>query len=1043
MTVWTDASALEDGELHSEADPGLWMALAAMFVLLMQAGFLLLEAGRTRTRHSISVAQKNLADLAVCWLVFSAFGFALAFGPPVAPEALGALFGDPSWRWSAEDHGVVFIFQCGFCAAAATIISGAVAERIKYIVYVALIGFVALIIYPVVARMAWGDMLGFGSAGFLGAIGFIDHAGATVVHSLGGWAALAAALTLGRRVDVPRGAESQGHSDVLALGGSLLLLVGWLGFNAGLEAPGSAGFANAMVNTLIAGVCGAAAAASLGAVVDGGHTRPTRGVCGLLGGLVAVTASAAFADRDAAMMIGAGAGVLSIGAAEALRRVGVDDPLDAVAVHGVCGAFGTLLVPFVAPTALLVDGSVLAQFEAQAIGVALVFMLAFGGVYAFLAALTAVTPLRVTEQDERIGLNVAEHGALLGTDSLRLALEERVAPRVDRETAAISPKTDYGFDDGADVAASMNTLLARYEASQAELAAAHARMRDFAATASDFLWETDADFRLRYVSDSYASIAHQPAAAAIGADFFDVLKVRQSETALLKLSLKNGRRFDSVVAQLRSANGDKRLLRLRGAPFFDAAGRLLGLRGGAEDITAQAQAEEKLRKQALHDDLTGVLNRRSLHEHISDLLMAPRRDQSFAIVSFDLDGFKAINDTYGHEAGDLLLISVTGNLKSELRDGDVLGRMGGDEFIVVLNDLTRGSAANEAMEWAERAIAKLKRPHDIGPMVHVGVSAGVRAPESGRESVDQLLQEADQALYHAKENGRGSVFAYDPAFSRKEIDRRALEQAMAAGLVRREFFVEYQAQCDSKTGEVLGFEALVRWRRPGFGSVSPNIFVPVAEDTTLIHDLGAFVLKEAVKTAARWRRTGAAGPDIVISVNVSPKQLKLDDFVEQVRSVLGAEGLPAENLELEITEGVFLDDATSCIKKLSELRAMGISIAIDDFGTGFSSLGYLRHLPLNRLKIDKSFVDSVLDDTNSLAIVDTIIKLGKSLGLSVIAEGVESEAQRVKLDGLGCPQFQGFLRSRPVSADAAEQILRGRAQAAPELAVLSADGRAF
>lgn len=192
----------------------------------------------------------------------------------------------------------------------------------------------------------------------------------------------------------------------------------------------------------------------------------------------------------------------------------------------------------------------------------------------------------------------------------------------------------------------------------------------------------------------------------------------------------------------------------------------------------------------------------------------------------------------------------------------------------------------------------------------------------------------------------------------------------------------------------------------------------------MIHDLGAFVLQEAIATAARWRRDGAAAREIVISVNVSPKQLKAGNFVDVVANILKAEALPPKNLELEITEGVFLEDAEACIQKLSTMRAMGVSIAIDDFGTGFSSLGYLRHLPLNRLKIDKTFVDSVLVDQSSLTIVDTIIKLGKSLGLSVIAEGVETEAQRVKLDRLGCAHFQGFLRSRPVSADMAEQMLR-------------------
>ncbi|MBX2855935.1 MAG: EAL domain-containing protein [Rhodobacteraceae bacterium] len=1008
------------------ANSGLWMALAAMFVLLMQAGFLLLEAGRTRTRHSISVAQKNISDIVVCWILFSVFGFAIAFGPPAASSVFGDLFGDPTWRWSTHEYGVAFIYQCGFCAAAATIISGAVAERIRFTVYLGLTAAVALLIYPLVARLVWGDLFEVNSTALLGDLGFIDHAGATVVHSVGGWAALAAVIVLGRRSDVQHGAQPQGHSDVLALCGALLLLIGWLGFNAGAETPGSAGFADALVNTLLAGACGAGLGMAVGAGLDRGHTQPPRSINGLVGGLVAVTASASFIDREAAMMIGAVGGLAALWAADMLRRIGLDDPLDAVAVHGVAGAVGTLAVAVVAPMEMLVNGSRFEQFGVQVLGVGVTFVIAFGGAYLFLQAIELFDSIRVTEAQERMGLNASEHGALLGVDKLHHALKQRVddAAFASAENCVRPLEVEAG-EEGADIADTVNLLMARYEDSQSELVEARNRMRDFASCASDFMWETDAGLRLIYLSSRFEELTGHKPFSAIGGGLFELLNVRRAEEALVRLKSKNGDRFDDVIGTVTNSNGDRRLIRLRGAAFFDATGGVAGVRGTGEDITEQAETQERLRRHALHDELTGTLNRRSLHEHVSDLIFEDREHVSFAVVAFDLDGFKAVNDIHGHEAGDRLLMTTANRIQATLREQDILARMGGDEFVAVLSGLTPGTAEQDALDWAHLVISEVERPQTEGPSVSIGLSAGVRVSAGASTPPDQLLQEADQALYHAKRSGRGCAFAYDPSFGQEEARKRALQSALAAGLEAGEFFLEYQPQCCAREGRILGFEALVRWRRPEVGTVPPNVFIPIAEQSTLIHKLGAFVLREAVSTAAEWHRSSAA-KDIVVSVNVSPKQLRADDFVPLVVAALEDAGLPPELLELEITESVFIDDAEACIRKLAALRGMGVSIAIDDFGTGFSSLGYLKHLPLNRLKIDKTFIDTVLDDDSSLAIVDSVLRLGKSLGLSVIAEGVESEAQRVKLDTLGCPMFQGFLRSRPVSAEDAEQMILGQ-----------------
>lgn len=997
------------------------MALSAMFVLLMQAGFLLLEAGRTRTRNSISVAQKNLTDVALCWALFGLVGFAIAFGPTVN----GGVLGDPFWRWSTDAQGVVFIFQCGFCAAAATIVSGAVAERMRFVVYVALTAFVALVIYPLFARLAWGDLLIPGGAAPLGELGFIDHAGATVVHSIGGWAALAAACMLGPRRDVPKGAQIQGHSEVLALCGTLLLLVGWLGFNAGAETPGTPGFANALVNTLLAGVTGASVGMLSGAIADGGHTRPKHSINGLLGGLVAITASASFVDRDTAMAIGAVGAFAAFVAAAGFRRLGVDDPVDAAAVHGVAGVVGTLAVAAVAPVDLLAGGSRLQQLEAQATGAVVAFVLAFGGVTLLLALLRSITPIRVSPMDERMGLNAAEHGSLLGVDQVRSALEDRVASAgTERRTIAqFDPLAVDPGSEGAEIADAVNTLMERYELSQAALLDARNRMRDFAANANDFLWETDEELRLIFVSARFQDLFGVKPAEVVGRNIIDILAIRRAEAALIKLKRRDGGSFDNVIGAIVDRDVERRLIRLRGAAYCDENGEILGLRGAGEDITDQAAAEERLRRQALQDDVTGALNRRGLREHLSDLICADDSSAAFAVIAFDLDGFRRVNEAHGHDTGDRALMSTAARLQSLLPQSGALARVGGDEFIAVLSNLAPDDAQARALSWAKRAIASIERPVDASDdpadRFILSASAGVSIACGGAAPLDQLLQQADHALYHAKRSGRGCAVAFDPALDSAEEQKQSMLSAMARGLEMGEFFLEYQPQCCSTTGRILGFEALVRWRRPGIGAIPPSVFVPLAEQSTLIHKLGAFVLENAIPTAADWKRRSPAAKDIVISVNVSPRQLLVDDFADQIETLLRDSGLAPSELELEITEGVFLEDAEACIEKLARLRSLGVSIAIDDFGTGFSSLGYLKHLPLNRLKIDKSFVDSVLDDDQSVTILDSVIRLGKSLGLSVIAEGVESESQRIKLTELGCPMYQGFLRSRAVSAEEA------------------------
>ncbi|WP_326534175.1 EAL domain-containing protein [Pseudorhodoferax sp.] len=444
------------------------------------------------------------------------------------------------------------------------------------------------------------------------------------------------------------------------------------------------------------------------------------------------------------------------------------------------------------------------------------------------------------------------------------------------------------------------------------------------------------------------------------------------------------------------------------------------------DITQRKQAEAKIQKLAFYDGLTSLPNRQLLQDRLHKALASSVRHRAGgALLCMDLDNFKTLNDTLGHDKGDMLLQQVAMRLVSCVREVDTVARLGGDEFVIVLEELSAvpQEIAVQARRVGEKILAALAQPYRLDGYEHQSTaSIGVASFGAGTESAGELLKQADIAMYQAKAAGKHTLRFFDPGLQAAVTARAALEGDLRQAFVQREFFLQYQPQVDGAS-RITGVEALVRWRHAVRGLVSPAEFIPLAEETGMILLLGHRVLEVACTQLAAWRAQPALS-GLTMAVNVSARQFRHTDFVRQVRSVLEQTGADPQRLKLELTESVLVDDMQAIVSKMGALKDLGVRFALDDFGTGYSSLTYLKKLPLDQLKIDQSFVRDVLTDANDSAIARTVIRLAQSLGLNVIAEGVETAAQRDILASEGCEAFQGYFFSRPLPADGLDRLLR-------------------
>ncbi len=444
-----------------------------------------------------------------------------------------------------------------------------------------------------------------------------------------------------------------------------------------------------------------------------------------------------------------------------------------------------------------------------------------------------------------------------------------------------------------------------------------------------------------------------------------------------------------------------------------------------KDISQRKEAEAQIRQLAFFDSLTNLPNRRLLMDRLTRALVSGERNQTRGAVFFiDLDHFKTLNDTLGHEKGDELLQQVGARLLKCVRETDTVARLGGDEFVLMLDGLDGESsiAAADARSVGRKIMSALGETYRLGDLdYHSTPSIGVTLFQGTQVPIEDLLKQADVAMYQAKAAGRNTLQFFDPAMQAAINERAALENDLRLGLEGAQFSLYYQSQVNAM-GQVYGAEALIRWKHPVRGMVSPAHFIPLAEETGLILPLGAWVMQQACQQLVDWASRPAFA-HLSIAVNVSARQFREKDFAQNVLSMLQETGADPSRLKLELTESMLLANLDDVIAKMERLRQSGLQFSLDDFGTGYSSLSYLKKLPLSQLKIDQSFVRDILTDPNDAVIAKTIITLGHSLGLKVIAEGVETEAQRAFLAQHGCVDFQGYLFSRPLPVDAFEKLL--------------------
>ncbi|OQX16127.1 MAG: hypothetical protein BWK76_12010 [Desulfobulbaceae bacterium A2] len=461
----------------------------------------------------------------------------------------------------------------------------------------------------------------------------------------------------------------------------------------------------------------------------------------------------------------------------------------------------------------------------------------------------------------------------------------------------------------------------------------------------------------------------------------------------------------------------------------DPQGTITHYVGAFTDITMSSEAEAEIHRLAFYDPLTQLPNRRLLLDRLGQSLASSARNNRHGAVLFiDLDTFKTLNDTRGHGVGDLLLMEVARRLQDSVREGDTVARLGGDEFVVILEDLDEnvGQAATQVKAIGDKIVAAISSPSLLaGGEYHGTCSVGARLFFGHRASVDDLLKQADLAMYQAKSGGRNAMRFFDPVMHARIEERSHLEHDLRRALAEGQLSLHYQPQI-ADDGRILGVEALLRWRHPERGLVSPGVFIPLAEESRLILPIGHWVLDQACRQLKSWEgdpRTSS----LKMSVNVSARQFGQSGFTEVVSSVLARTGASPRLLTLELTESLVLRDIEDSITKMRAMRAQGLEFSLDDFGTGYSSLAYLKRLPFQQLKIDQSFVQEMTHDADGAAIVRAILALGQALRLEVIAEGVEEEEQRAFLAQLGCVAFQGYLFSRPLPLAELEQFLRDNA----------------
>jgi Amt family ammonium transporter len=984
-----------------------WIMAAGALVMFMQVGFLLLEAGMVRSKNSINVAQKNMLDFVFAVAAFAIGGFMIAFAHsstflPGFDLNYIALNGLNSWEAG------FFVFQIMFCGTAATIVSGAVAERMKLSAYIWGSLFLSGFIYPVWVHWSWGAALGENPGAFLGNAGFVDFAGSTAVHATGGWVSLAACMIIGAREgrfdENGNPVRMTGHSPVLATTGALILFIGWIGFNGGSTLRANADMAMIILNTVLAGGFGACAGYLMGTWTDG-VVLPEKSLSGMLGGLVAVTAGCHVLTPAGAVVIGVAGGVIAIWGNDFVeRRLKIDDAVGAIGVHAFAGVLGTVGLALLAPASKLIHGSRLEQLEIQIYGSVANFIWSFGVGYAFFWLLNRFLKLRVSLETERGGLNIAEHATHIGTGHMEEALSQLISGNADfRMRLPVDRGSDSEF-----LTRLFNRLMDNLEVEHAELSQLENLKRqseeaERVSALSNATFEAIVMHKEGQIIDcneQMAMLVGVPIEELPSYNLLTFLDPKYQDMILDYAMNKNG---SIVELELLGKDGTR-------IPVA-ARGKSINYRGEEVrvecivDLRERKAHEEQILRMANQDPLTGLANRSLFAQHLEKAIELSGIGFSSALVMVDLDRFKAVNDVHGHHAGDIVLREAADRLRELAGNGGVAARLGGDEFAIIRYGV---EFENQAADLGLRIVRSMARPIDIGGThVTIGSSVGIAICPTHGDTTELLSSRADVALYHSKKSGRNTYNIFRAGLDELLEKRRSLEADLERAVVRGEMELHFQPRVDSKTLAVKSFEALIRWRHPTRGMISPADFIPVAEACGKIIEIGEWVLTEGI--------AALNGPlkDASVSLNVSPLQFQQRNFVETVERAISFSGIDPARVELELTESMLIDDEGRGQTVMRKLKALGVKTALDDFGTGYSSLSYLSKYPFDTIKIDKAFVTALESEANGASILNAIINLGAGLGMKIVAEGVETVEQAVFLIDAGCDQLQGFLLGRP------------------------------
>jgi diguanylate cyclase (GGDEF)-like protein/PAS domain S-box-containing protein len=564
----------------------------------------------------------------------------------------------------------------------------------------------------------------------------------------------------------------------------------------------------------------------------------------------------------------------------------------------------------------------------------------------------------------------------------------------------------------ATVRADRDQLDSRVRERTEALRLSEGRLASLLSLSADWIWEQDADLRFTYFSDGIETATGIAPAQLLG-------RTRTSDSsfnapaeslAAYQACIEGRRAFRDFTYGLTRPDGVQRFIRISGEPVFDDGGTFLGYRGVGRDVTQAALAEQKVHELACYDSLTGLPNRNMFFGELNRTIARARREhREFAVCFIDLDRFKAINDTLGHQAGDELLEAMADRLRTSLRESDVVARLGGDEFVVLLEGCTPADLGRVA----NKMLASIGEPLMLhGCTLDVTCSIGIGIFPADGDDAATLLKHADAAMYLAKERGKNNVQFYTAELADLAERQFALESELRLALARDELFLHYQPKIDLATGEMRSVEALLRWEHPQRGLVPPNDFIPLAEERGLIVPIGRWVIQAACRQMREWRRAGLAVP--AVAVNLSARQFASETLIEDLVRALEEHDIEPSQFEVELTESALMADPERANQVLRQVDAMGVRISIDDFGTGYSSLSYLKRFPARTVKIDRSFIRGLPADTNDAAITQAVIAMAHSLGLAVVAEGVECETQLQTLREMGCDEVQGYLLGRPM-----------------------------